>query len=187
MFVWLIVTRLVLLVEQEVFIRPENPRLVGFWVVQSLVSWVVCRILCFQGHLYCVSLELRFLIIPLVSSNHSYVRNNFVFLFLHICDVLLCKSHFLVNKNYTMNIPSFSSQRNHNLLKLNILMLYIYIYQFCTRLKNFLATANPLQTVYCISTVTDVGLTDDYGNYSFVVVISRLFLVHDVLSGLQHT
>jgi hypothetical protein len=30
MFVWLIVTRFVLLVEQEVSIRPEHPRLVGF-------------------------------------------------------------------------------------------------------------------------------------------------------------
>jgi hypothetical protein len=109
MFVWLIVTRLVPLVEQEVPIRPEHPRLVGFWVVQSLVSCVVCRILCFWRHLYCVSLELRFLIIPLVSSNHSYVRNSLVFLFLHICDVLLWKSHLLVYKNYTMNIPSFSS------------------------------------------------------------------------------
>ena len=89
--------------------RPEHPRLVGFWVVQSLVSCVVCRILCFWRHLYCVSLELRFLIIPLVSSNHSYVRNNLVFLFLHICDVLLYKSHLLVYKNYAMNIPSFSS------------------------------------------------------------------------------
>ena len=35
--------------------------------------------------------------------------------------------------------------------------------------------------MHFITTVTDVGLTDDYGNYPFVVVISRLFLVHDVL------
>jgi len=38
--------------------------------------------------------------------------------------------------------------------------------------------------MYSITTVTDVGLTDDYGDYPFVVVISHLFLVHDVLPGL---
>ena len=45
-------------------------------------------------------------------------------------------------------------------------------------------TISRLQTVYCITTVTDVGLTDDYGDYPFVVVISRLFLDHDLLPGL---
>jgi len=47
MFVSLIVTRLVPLVEQEVPIRPEHLTLVVFGVSQSLVSYVVCRILCF--------------------------------------------------------------------------------------------------------------------------------------------
>ena len=47
MFVSLIVTQLVPLVEQEVPIRPEHLMLVGFGVSQSLVSCVVCRILCF--------------------------------------------------------------------------------------------------------------------------------------------
>ena len=109
MFMSLIVTRLVPLVKQEVLILPEHLMLDGFGVVQSLVSCVVCWILCFEGQLDCVSFELRFLIIPLVSSNHSYIRHNLVFRFLHICNVLLCKSHLLMYKNYTMNTPSFSS------------------------------------------------------------------------------
>ena len=121
MFVSLVVTRSVSLVEQEAIIRPEHLRLVRFGVAKSLVSCVVCRILCFQGQLHCVSFELRFLIIPLVSSNHSYIRHNPVFRFLHLCDVLLYRSHLLIDE-----YPQFQILKEPQSIEVKYIK-YIYI------------------------------------------------------------
>jgi len=56
-----------------------------------------------------VSFGVHILVMSFVFLISTGVQHYLVFRFLHICDVLLYKSHLLVNKNYTMNTPSFST------------------------------------------------------------------------------